>query len=42
MLSNDPQGNLTLTIQKNRQGPLGSFTGLVDRPTMTLRDLIKD
>jgi replicative DNA helicase len=42
MLSNDPQGNLTLTIQKNRQGPLGSFTGLVDRPTMTLKDLIKD
>lgn len=42
MLSNDPQANLTLTIQKNRQGPLGSFTGLIDRSTMTLKDLIKD
>lgn len=42
MLSNDPNGNLSLTIQKNRQGPLGSFTGLIDRPTMTLRDLVKD
>ena len=42
MLSNDSQGNLALTIQKNRQGPLGSFVGLIDRPTMTLKDLIKD
>jgi replicative DNA helicase len=42
MLSNDQSGNLSLSIQKNRQGPLGSFTGLIDRPTMTLKDLIKD
>jgi replicative DNA helicase len=42
MLSNDESGHLSLTIQKNRQGPLGSFTGLIDRPTMTIKTFTKD
>jgi replicative DNA helicase len=42
MLSNDDSGHLSLTIQKNRQGPLGSFTGLIDRPTMTIKTFTKD
>lgn len=42
MLSNDDSGNLSLTIQKNRQGPLGSFTGHIDRPTMTIKTFTKD
>ena len=42
MLSNDESGHLALTIQKNRQGPLGSFTGLIDRPTMTIKTFTKD
>lgn len=42
MLSNDQYGKLSLTIQKNRQGELASFTGDLHRPTMTLKSLIKD
>jgi replicative DNA helicase len=42
MLANDEFGNLSLTVQKNRQGELASFTGKIDRPTMRLLDLIKD
>ena len=42
LLSNDDQKNLALVVAKNRQGPLGSFTGYLDRPTMTLKELVKD
>lgn len=42
MLANDEFGNLSLTVQKNRQGELASFTGKIDRPTMRLLDLVRD
>lgn len=42
LLSNDEMQDLSLVVAKNRQGPLGSFTGKLDRSTMTLKALVKD
>lgn len=42
MLSNDESGHLSLVIAKNRQGPLGSFTGSIDRSKMIIKTFIKD
>jgi replicative DNA helicase len=42
LLSEDSLGRLVISIQKNRQGALGSLTGELRRSTMTLEHLVKD
>ena len=41
ILSNDQSGELSLSVLKNRQGPLAVLRGDIDRSTMTLRGLVK-
>jgi replicative DNA helicase len=42
LLSDDELGRLVMSVQKNRQGALGSLTGELSRSTMTLKTLVRD
>jgi replicative DNA helicase len=42
LLSEDELGRLVMSVQKNRQGALGSLTGELSRSTMTLKNLVRD
>ena len=42
LLSDDEQGRLVMSVQKNRQGALGSLTGELHPSTMTLKTLVRD
>jgi replicative DNA helicase len=41
MLSNEQANTLSLSIQKNRQGPEALLRGRIDRSTMKLLELVK-